>query len=290
MKKELTTQKIVTTNVTPLKKAAATFAAYLLIALPANIAMAADWQSPAQIAALNDSLTPQATSITVTSTPIQQDYFQITYEDVASEVAKQLADQGVEKKARATTMPANSPVLYSANHPLKLTLQALQIDPATRQWQAQAYIIAAGKTEAVKPISGHYEGVVTVPVLTHQLRAGDLIEASDLTSRDLPRRSVRKDTITDPAMLIGNSPRGTISGARPIRSTEISAPVVIKKGDLVDMSYTTPYMSIKATGVAMEDGEQGGSVRVKNEKTEKTITGRVIAAGKVEVNTEQGSL
>jgi|GEM_PF-2514399 len=270
---------------------AATFAAYLMIALPANMAMAANWQTPAQLAALNSGISePQATSITVSTTTIQPAaYFQVTYADVADEVALQLAAQGVEKKARATTMPANSPVLYSADHPLKLTLHALQIDPQTRQWQAQAHIMGQGKTEAVKPISGHYEGIVTVPVLTRQLRAGDIIEQADLTSRDLPGRSLRKDTITDISALLGKSPRGTISGARPIRTSEISAPVVIKKGELVDLSYTTPHISIKTNGVALEDGELGGAMRVKNEKTEKSITGRVISAGKVEVNMEAGS-
>lgn len=270
-------------------KKAATFAAYLLIALPANIAMAANWQTPAEVAALSNASSPQSTSITVTTTPVKQDYFQVTYQDVAAEVARQLAAQGVEEKARATTMPANSPVVHSANHPLKLTLHALQIDPASRQWQAQAHILGEGKTEVVKPVSGHYEGVVTVPVLTRQLRAGDTIEPNDLTTRDIPSRNVRKDTITDPALLLGQSPRGTISGARPIRLSEISAPVVIKKGDLVDLTYTTPHMYIKTTGVALENGAQNGSVRVENEKTSKSITGRVVAAGKVEVNLESGS-
>ena len=272
-------------------KKAATFAAYLMIAMPYNMAMAANWQTPEQVAALNAGVSePQATSITVSTTTIQPNaYFQITYEDVAKEVAQQLASQGVEKKARATTMPANSPILFSADHPLKLALHGLQIDPQSRQWQAQAHILGQGKTEAVKPVSGHYEGVVSVPVLIRQLRAGDIIEPTDLTTRDLPTRSVRKDTITDVSRLIGQSPRNTISGARPISSTEISAPIVIKKGELVDLSYTTSHMFIKTTGVALEDGEQGGSVRVKNQKTDKSVTGRVISAGKVEVNTEQGS-
>ncbi len=272
-------------------KKAATFAAYLMIAMPYNMAMAADWQTPAQVAALNAGVSaPQTTSITVSTTTIQPAaYFQITYQDVADEVAEQLAAQGVEKKARATTMPANSNIVYSADHPIKLKLHALQIDPQSRQWQAQAHILGRGQTEIVKPISGHYEGVITVPVLNRQLRAGDIIEQQDLGSRDMPRRTVRKDTITEVSQLLGKSPRNTISGERPIREKEISAPVVIKKGEMVDLSYTTPYMFIKTTGVALEDGEQGGAVRVKNVKTERSVTGRVIAAGKVEMNMESGS-
>lgn len=273
------------------KKVAASFAAYLLIALPANIAIAAQWQTPAQVAALNAGLSaPQATSITVTTATIQPNaYFQVTYDDVADEVAKQLVAQGVEKQAKATTLPANSPVIYSADHPLKLVLHGLQVDPDSRRWQAQAHVMGEGRTETVKPVSGHYDGVVSVPVLTRQLRAGDLIEEADLATRDIPSRNVRKDTIIHTADLLGKSPRSTISGQRPIRLSEISAPVLIKKGEPVELTYTTPFMFIKTTGIALEDGEQGGSVRVKNEKTEKSITGRVVAAGKVEANMESGS-
>lgn len=272
-------------------KKAVTFAAYLLIALPANVAMASGWQTPAQVAALNaPSASQQGTSITVTTAAVQRPgYFQVTYDDVADEVARQLTSQGVEKQARATTMPANSPVLYTADHPLKLVLQALQVNPEKRQWQAQAHLIAAGRTEAVKPVSGHYEGVVSVPVLSRQLRGGDIIEPADLGTRDIASRNVRKDTILDPAQLIGKSPRGTISGDRPIRQSEISAPVLIKKGELVEISYTTPHMFIRTTGVALEDGEEGGSIRIKNDKSARTVSGRVISAGKVEANLQAGS-
>lgn len=271
-------------------KKASAFAAYLLIAMPYNMAMAADWQSPSQLAALNNGGAQQGSSITITSTPIaQKAYFQITYEDVATEVATQLTQQGVEKKARATTRPAGTPVLYSADHPLKLVLHGLQVDPSTRQWQAQAHIMAQGRTEAVKPIAGHYDGVATVPVLTRQLRSGDLIEEADLGTRDIPTRNLRKDTIVNAVDLIGKSPRSTISGQRPVRLSEVSAPVIIRKGELVDLSYTTPFMFIKTAGIALEDGEQGGLIRVKNDKTQKSMTGRAVSAGKVEINPQQGS-
>jgi flagella basal body P-ring formation protein FlgA len=271
-------------------KKIASFAAYLLIALPANMAMAADWQAPAQVAALNQNLSvPQATSITITQNVPQSNYFKVTYQDVAKEVETQLVAQGVETKARATTNPSNDPVVYGADHPLKLVLHALQVDPKTHQWQAQAYVIAGGQTETVKPVAGRYEGLVAVPVLKHQVGSHDVIEASDLDTMDVASRNIRKDTITDGVQLIGKSPRSTISAQRAVRLTEISAPVVIKKGDIVDMSYSTQYVHIKTTGIALEDGELGMPVRIKNEKSEKAVTARATGTGTAEVNMDSGS-
>ncbi len=272
-------------------KKAVVFTAYLLAALPYNMAMAANWQTPAQVAALNTGATPpQATSITITTVPVaERKYFQVTYQDVAKEVARQLEAKGVEKQARATTNPANSNVLHAADHPLKLAVHGLQIDPATRQWQAQAYIVSNGETELVRPIAGHYEGMVSVPVLSHQLRRANVIEASDITMRTIPSRQLRKDTITRAEDLIGKSPRGTISGDRPVRASEITAPILVHRGDPVELTYTTPYMNIATTGTALEDGELGGLVRIKNTKSERAVTGRVVASGRVEANVASGS-
>ncbi len=285
-----TTEKPETRSSAETAKKVAVFAAYLLTALPANMAMAANWQTPEQVAALSDSATPQGTSITVTSAPIdQQRYFQVTNDDIATEVSSELVSQGIEKQAKATLNPTNSPLFYSADHPLKLTLHALQVDPGTHQWQAQAYVLGAGKTEFVQPVSGHYEGTVSVPVLIHQLSKTDVIQQSDLSTRDMPSRQLRKDTVTDAAQLLGKSPHNNISADRPIRESEISMPIVIKKGDHVELSYTSQYLSIKTTGIALEDGEQGGMIRVKNEKSEKAVSGKAVAAGTVEVNMEAGS-
>ena len=84
--------------------------------------------------------------------------------------------------------------------------------------------------------------------------------------------------------MLGQSPRSIISAQRAIRANELTQPVVIKKGEAVEMSFTTKYMHIKTTGIALEDGAKGASIRVKNEKSGKAVSARVEDAGKVEVN------
>ena len=242
----------------------------------------AAWQTPRattqEIAAAQ--ITPQSGITTTVSDP----YFTITAEDVGKAVAEQLTLQAVEQKASVSLAAGSPKIIASANHPLKLVIHALQIDPNSRRWQGQANIIANGKTETVKPVSGTYIGLIDVPVVTRQLGRGDLIEASDLSSKAVPKLQLRKETVTDAKQLIGQSPRAVISAERPIRLSEISAPLVIKKGDAVQMTYTNPYMSLKASGVALQDGAIGELIRVKNDKSEKSVSGRVAGSGHIEVN------
>lgn len=258
--------------------------AFALVAV-ASQAHAA-WQTPAQAAQMQVAAvtTPAvAAPITLTSQPA---YFAITNDDVTSEVARQLQNQGFRDGVKATVNPGTAPVLATANHPLKLVIHALQVDTDASLWQGQAYIMDGNKTEAVKPIAGRYDSVITVPVLTRQLRKGDVIEQADLEFKKIPERQLRKDSITDASRLIGNSPIRMISAGRAIRSAEISAPTMVKKGQTVEMLYTTPYMKIRTTGQALEDGSDGALIRVQNATSQKAVSGRVIASGQIEVNSE----
>lgn len=254
----------------------------------ATSAQAANWKTPVeavQFAAMESGNSTPAADATIGAMP-KQKYFQISNDDVAAAVATQMQNQGMGEKIIATMNPLPSPVLYAADHPLKLAIHGLQVDTEAKLWQGQAYILSANKTETVKPVAGRYDAAIRVPVLTRQLRTGDIIEERDLTMKTFPERQLRKDTITSSADLIGQSPRRIISADRPMRTAEITHPTVIKKGDLVEMNYSTPYMHIRTTGEALEDGAKGGLIRVKNSKSDKAISARVTAPGQVEVNAE----
>lgn len=244
----------------------------------------AAWQTPGVPTAQMDAPAPGITA--TISAPQPQDYFTITGMDVAKAVAQQIEVQGLEKKADVQVMGGNSAIIYSANHPITLVIHSLQIDPQSRRWQGQAYLLAGGKTESVKPIGGNFTALVEVPTLTRQLSRGDVIEASDIAMKAVPDRLVRKDTVTDPNKLVGLSPRSMVSANRPLRMNEVASPVVVKRGDAVQMTYTNKYMSIKTTGVALQDGSVGDLIRVKNEKSEKAVSGRVESAGHVEMNNQ----
>ncbi len=249
--------------------------------LGTSIAHAA-WQTP--------SVTTQAMAAAEASpavgitTTVSEPYFKITAEDVAQAVAQQLQLQAIEEKADVTLTVGSPKIIFSADHPLKLTIHALQVDTKSQRWQGQVYVLANGKTETVKPISGTYMGMMDVPVLTRQLGRNDIIEASDLSVKAVLKSQLRKETVTDSSKLIGQSPRAVISANRPIRMGEVNSPIVIKKGDAVQMTYTNPYMSLRATGVALQDGSKGDMIRVKNDKSEKAISGRIQGAGHIEVN------
>ena len=254
----------------------AAFVASAMVMLMGSFAQAANWNYPQTVAA-NETA---AASIR-TPTP----YFTISSNEVGQAVAEQLTAQGlVDKKVSASVNPGTPPVLYSADHPIKVVIQALQVDTQAKRWQAQAFIVGEKATETVRPVAGRYETIVNVPVLKKQFSATDVIEASDIALREIPERQLRKDTITETSQLVGKSPLRQITADRPVRLSEIALPTLIKKGQMVEMSYTTERMTIRDQGIALEDGAQGKAIRVKNSKTGRAVTAYVAGEGKVETN------
>lgn len=254
----------------------------LVLCLLTPIAAPAAWQTPAE--AMQFAVVAAPATVAPSMPIAHPRFYQITEADITGEVARQLTAQGFSAGISASLNPGTPPVIYSANHPLKVALQNLRVDTSAKLWQADAYFIADGATETVKPVAGRYDMTLQVPVLTRQLRQGDIIERSDIELRAMPERRLRKDSITSLDVLLGKSPTRIISAGRPIRAGELSKPTVVKKGQLVEMFYTTPYMSIRATGEALEDGAQGALIRVKNTKSEKAVSARVVDSGRVELN------
>ena len=244
----------------------------------------AEWQTPnAPTTTLAEQQNLPAPGITAT---LRDPFYKITTADVGNAVAQQLQTQGVETKAEVNMAPGLPNPMYSSDHKVDVVIHTLQIDTSAKRWQAQAYFVSAGKTESVVPISGSYGSMVDVPVVTRQFNRGDVIEEKDVQMLSMPERQLRKDTIMTAKALIGQSPRAGISPNRPIHQQEITPPLVIKRGDIVEMSFSTPYMQIKASGIALEDGALGKFIRVKNQKSERAVSAQVMSAGHVSVNND----
>ena len=210
-------------------------------------------------------------------------YFEVVREDVADAVAAALSERGAADKAKVTVYSAE-PTLYRANAPLSVAIQALTFDKTSHKWQANMHVISREKTVSVTPIQGRYEAVMTVPVLTRQTVDTDVITDADIAMLDVPERLVRKDTVRRMSDIIGKSPKRSISANRPIRLTEVNLPAIVKKGASVEIVYSAPYMNIRTTGKALEDGSLGSTVRVKNTESDRSISARVVSAGVVETN------
>jgi flagella basal body P-ring formation protein FlgA len=89
--------------------------------------------------------------------------------------------------------------------------------------------------------------------------------------------------VTDPALLVGKTPRRPLRANAPLRPGDVELPIVIHRNDLVLIVLERPGMYMTAQGKALEDGGQGAVIRVANTQSSRTIDAVILGAGRVGV-------
>ena len=79
----------------------------------------------------------------------------------------------------------------------------------------------------------------------------------------------------------------TIMAGDIIRERHLRKAKLVRRKDPVTMVSTSSSIEIITSGIAMQDGYYGQSVKVKNTESGRNVVGTVIGRGKVEVNTDQ---
>lgn len=102
-----------------------------------------------------------------------------------------------------------------------ITVREAFYDDATRAFSAVAEIAGPDGTPLFLQVRGTAIATVTVPVLRADASHADVITEAMIEQADVPEAEVRGDVITDPALLLGKSPRAMVRAGRPIRNTDV---------------------------------------------------------------------
>ncbi|TMP77662.1 flagella basal body P-ring formation protein FlgA [Pseudoalteromonas phenolica] len=125
------------------------------------------------------------------------------------------------------------------------------------------------------------EELFPVIVTTQNINKGELITAESITTEFKPKHFVRASNLDTEENLIGSRSKRVIRTGASIGLHHIC---MVCKGDNVTIYAKTRTLTIKTTGIALQDGNIGEQIRVKNQKSGKTISARVKDIESVEVN------
>ena len=125
-----------------------------------------------------------------------------------------------------------------------------------------------------------------VPLTTRPLNRGQLIRADDVY---LQQRLV-SSIANYPTRLeiIGKRARRTLDALQPIRETDLAAtksenPVMIRRRDHVQLVARKGSLLVTALGEALQSGQVGELIRVRNVRSKIVVLGRVLNQSEVEV-------
>lgn len=131
-----------------------------------------------------------------------------------------------------------------------------------------------------------YEFVVRAKVsarivlAANEIGAGKVITDEDLL---LERHDIStlSDSVSDPKEVVGMSAKRTVRVGEVLRTGSLASPVLVKRGDLVNIIATRDQVTVTMSGEAMDAGAKGSQVRVRN-SSGNIIRARVTGPGEVQ--------
>ncbi|WP_193220126.1 flagellar basal body P-ring formation chaperone FlgA [Desulfoluna spongiiphila] len=131
-------------------------------------------------------------------------------------------------------------------------------------------------------LSGEAHIMKNVVVASVSIPKGETLSADQITLASRPVSPSGTDILTDPALAVGREATRPIASGTELTSRLVKAPPLVKRGDGVRIRYTQGGLLITATGIARETGGLGDFIKVKNSRSGKGITCRVIGQCRVE--------
>lgn len=209
--------------------------------------------------------------------------YSITLSEIEEKVSAALVEKGAGDTIEASLMGQEKNTVYGSDKPISLDIRSLEFDTETKRWTANLLFSSDGAVLSAIPAGGRFQLMSKLPVLKKRAVSGSVITLEDIDWKTFPEHYSRKNIITDPEQLVGQTPRSSISEGRPIRDTEISRPAVVKKDALVKMQFQAANLHITVSGQAMTDGAQGEVINVKNVNSNQVIRAVVQNSNTVQV-------
>lgn len=171
----------------------------------------------------------------------------------------------------------------------------LTVTPANDRWTSVTLACpgATGWTRTIRttaPISPHNpetgtrmaQPMVTAWVLVESLPRGTILQAADLTQTDLTAAG-HTDLVQNSDTAIGRVLRSNLSAGQPLLGRHLAPDTAVKRDRPVSITIAAAPILIEAAGIALEDGQLGEDIRVRNTASDRIIHVTVTGPNKVSV-------
>lgn len=118
-------------------------------------------------------------------------------------------------------------------------------------------------------------------VATHSLFRGDIVHTQDVAKKSMTRLPF--EAVPTSQSIVGLEVKQSIYAGRAVTKRDVGPPSLVKVSTQVEVIWKAPGIELQLNGRALDTGALGDEVRVLNPGTSRTIRGKVIAQGVVEV-------
>ncbi|WP_062060426.1 flagellar basal body P-ring formation chaperone FlgA [Cellvibrio sp. OA-2007] len=121
-----------------------------------------------------------------------------------------------------------------------------------------------------------------ITIAGRDIMRGEVIGHAHLTSSLVNVSNIRQAFLPDAKLVIGKEAKRNIGKGEPFRETLLDAPTAVKRGELVTLESLAGSIKVSSSGTAMANGRIGQKIRVRNNSSDRVISGIVISRGLVQ--------
>lgn len=120
-----------------------------------------------------------------------------------------------------------------------------------------------------------------VVVISSAVSPGTLLTRNNVKIVNMDKKRIRTSTFADINEVLGAKIKRRLMPGRPVSPSNLC---YVCKGDNVTIIAAAAGMQVKTSGVALEDGNMGETIRVKNTRSSKKVHARVASTNRVEIS------
>ncbi len=209
--------------------------------------------------------------------------------DILQAVAESLVAQGLSADS---DLGANPGAMAEIAAPIS-SQPVVRVDDATFSggaFTAAVTILSVNYPDQHMTISGKIYPTLAVPTLSRPVAQRDLIGADDFVLVRKRAVDVQAGVVVEPQRLIGMTATRPLRAGETIQAGDIARPILVPRGETVTLILQTPYMTLTASGKALENGSLGDTIRIENTRSNKILFGIVTESRTVVVRSDGAAL
>jgi len=139
-----------------------------------------------------------------------------------------------------------------------------------------------GRVQANLALRVELEALAPVAVAARDLPRGTVLVSTDvlLVEKDI---SSLREPYSEVESLAGKGVRRAIKSGEVLQKGVLANLPVVRRGEQVTLTVRSGGLVLTASGAALDNGELGARIRVRNNSSQKDVSGRVVGPGKVDV-------
>ncbi|MGC2855656.1 flagellar basal body P-ring formation chaperone FlgA [Novispirillum sp. DQ9] len=200
-----------------------------------------------------------------------------------------LAEQGLSPLAELELSSALRPAVVPAGTLNPVSILEPVYDARSGRFSAVVEMPSGDGRTTRQRVAGMAYDTIEVPVAVRPLSRDGVITDADIDWVKMRADRVQAGVATDAAQVVGMATKRAVRAGDTLRLRDLARPVLVGRNDLVTMILRSDFMTLTARGRALEDGAMGDTVRIRNERSNKTVLGRVVDSRTVVIDGTQNA-